>query len=68
MKLLDVEFRPLAGTAPNNGTAFLVDFHHMTPGFFPGVTKDQAEHMCDITHKIHGVIVDDNIPRQIQEG
>lgn len=66
LQLLDVEFRLLALTGPDDGAALLVDLHHENLGLFLTVTENFHEHVGDVLHQIHRIIMHDDIPRDVE--
>ncbi len=66
MQLLNVKFGPFPHAAPQNGTSKLVDFQHVLLGFFFRQAEDLLENHRDITHQVHRIIVNDDLPGQIE--
>ena len=66
MQLLHIKFGGLAHAGPKDRASFVVDFQHVSFGFFARVTKDALEDHCDVAHQIYRVIVDDDVPGNLQ--
>ena len=66
MKLLHVKLRAFADSAPQNRTAFLMDFEHVTFRLFPRVTKNSLKNHRHVRHQIHRIVVNDDLPRDIE--
>jgi len=66
MKLLDVQFGLLPTTAPDDRSSLGVHLHHVQLGTLTRPTEDPPEDHADIAHQVHGVVMYDNHPRQIE--
>jgi len=65
MELLDVKFGPLAHAAPQNRTAILMNFQHVSLGFFSRIPKHALENHRHVSHQIDRIIVHHDLPRHI---
>ncbi len=68
VQLFDIGFGTFARAGPDDGASLLVDFHHVLFGALARKTEDLAEYQGDVTHQVHGVIVHDDVPRDIDGG
>jgi hypothetical protein len=66
VQLLDVKLGALAHSAPKDGTAQLMDFKHVQLGFFFRQSKDLLENHRHVTHQVDRVIVNDDLPGEIE--
>lgn len=66
MQLLDVKFGPFPHAAPQDGTSELVDLQHVLLGIFFRQAKDLLENHRDITHQVYRIIVNDDLPRDVE--
>ncbi|MEY2439726.1 MAG: hypothetical protein QOI34_1111 [Verrucomicrobiota bacterium] len=66
MQLLHIQFGPFPHPGPQNGTSVMMHFEHMFFRFLPGVTENALKNHGYVGHQIDGVIVDDDLPGQIE--
>ena len=66
MELLHVKFGAFAHSAPQNRSAFLMNFQHVPLSFFSRITKHALENHCDVGHEIHRIVVHHDLPRHIE--
>ena len=62
MKLQHIKLGLFPSSSPDNGTALVMNFQHMPPGFVFGKSQNFSEYVCDVAHEVHGIVVNDNIP------
>ncbi|MDB6148070.1 MAG: hypothetical protein JWO45_1734 [Spartobacteria bacterium] len=65
MQLLHIQFGPLPHSAPQNGATVMMHFEHMLFRFLSRVTENALKNHGDVGHQIDRIIVDDDLPRQI---
>ena len=66
MQLLHEQLGPLAHTAPQNRLSLTMHLEHVHLRFFLWVAEDFLENHRDVGHQIDRVIVDYDLPGQIQ--
>ena len=68
MELLHVEFGLFAAAGPNDRAAFVVDFEHVLLRFVFGKSEDFSKDQSDVAHEVDRVVVNDDMPRDVQAG
>ncbi len=66
MQLLDVKLGSFPHATPQDGPSKLVDLQHVLLRIFFRQAEDFLENHRDITHQVHRVIVNDDLPGNIE--
>ena len=66
MELLDVKLGPLPHSAPDDGSAQLMDLKHVQFRLFFRKPEDFLENHRHVTHQIDRIIVNDDLPGEIE--
>ena len=66
MELLDVKLGAFPHSAPEDGTAQLMDFQHVHFRLFLRKSEDFLENHRHVTHQIDRIIMDDDLPGEIE--
>lgn len=68
LELLCVKLGHFEFARPYDGSAVIVDFEHELVGLCLIVAKDFDEDVGDVCHKIHWVVVDNDVPWRLGGG
>ena len=66
MQLLHVKLGSFPHSAPQNRATFVMDFEHVTFRLFARITKNALKNHRHVSHQIHRIVVDDDLPRDIE--
>jgi len=66
MELLGIQLGPLPHSAPKDGTPQLMDLQHVQLRLFFCKSEDFLENHRHVTHQIDRVIVDNDLPGEIE--